>query len=51
MNSKAVKLLCTGLILIVAFVIWTILVLTVDVKPIGVNETNIGFATLNMWFH
>ena len=51
MNSKAVKLLCTGLILIVAFVIWTILVLTVDVKPIGVNETDIGFATLNMWFH
>ena len=51
MNSKAVKLLCTGLILIVAFVIWTILVLTVDVKPVGVNETDIGFATLNMWFH
>ena len=37
--------------LIVAFVVWTGLILTVDVQPLGQNGTNIGFATLNCWFH
>jgi undecaprenyl-diphosphatase len=27
------------------------LVYTVDVKPIGVNGSNVGFADLNVWFH
>lgn len=43
--------LCLGITLLVAFVIWTILVLTVDVKAVGQDGTNIGFAKLNRWFH
>ena len=45
------KLLFTGSIFIVAFIIWTLLIQKVDVQPIGVNGTNIGFATINCWFH
>ena len=40
-----------GLILIAVFVFWTILILTVDVQPVGVNGTVVGFATLNCSFH
>lgn len=32
-----------------AFVLWTVAVTAVDVKPIGVNGTKVGFATLNGW--
>lgn len=35
----------------ISFVIWTILVQTVDVQPAGVNGTNIGLAAMNTWFH
>lgn len=31
--------------------IWTALVQWIDVQPVGPNETNIGFASLNCWFH
>lgn len=41
----------TGAMFIVVFAIWTILIQTVDVKPLGQNGTNIGFATFNCWFH
>lgn len=45
------KTLFIGIILLVAFIIWTLLILTVDVQPVGQNGTNIGFATFNSWFH
>ncbi len=51
MKSKVKIGLCTGISLIVAFVIWTVLVKTVDVKPLGQKGTDIGFATFNVWFH
>ena len=35
----------------IAFIIWTALILFVDVQPLGQNGTNIGFATFNLWFH
>ena len=41
----------SGAALILAFIVWTILIQTVDVRPVGVNGTNIGFATVNAWFH
>ena len=50
MKREKRKLLL-GLALLVAFIIWTVLVLTIDVQPWGQNGTNIGFATLNCWFH
>ena len=48
---KEKNLLLTGIILILVFVLWTFLILCVDVQPIGPNGTKIGFATLNNWFH
>lgn len=43
--------LITAFSLLLSFVIWTLLILTIDVKPVGVNDTDIGFAILNTWFH
>ena len=40
-----------GCIFIILFIMWTVLIRVVDVQAIGVNGTNIGFATLNCWFH
>ena len=51
MNTKEKKTLCAGLLLLAAFVLWTVLIQCVDVQPLGQNGTNIGFATLNCWFH
>lgn len=34
-----------------AFSIWTILIMTVDVKPLGQKGTHIGLATINYLFH
>ncbi len=48
---KERKLFSVGLILIAVFVFWTVLIQTVDVQTIGQNGTNVGFATLNHWFH
>ena len=51
MKESGKRLLFLGSIFIVAFVIWTVLIQKVDVQPVGVNGTNIGFATINCWFH
>ena len=48
---KKKKELVLGVILLVVFIIWTGLIQYVDVKPIGVDNTYIGFSTLNNWFH
>ncbi len=45
------KKLLKGIIFLSSFVLWTLLIVTVDVKPIGVNGTSVGFAKLNGWFH
>lgn len=51
MKEKGKKLLWIGSICIAGFLIWTLLIQAVDVQPFGVNGTNIGFATINCWFH
>ena len=51
MKEKGKRLLWIGCIFIAGFVIWTLLIQAVDVQPLGVNGTNIGFATINCWFH
>ena len=51
MNTQEKKTLSAGLLLLAAFVLWTVLIQCVDVQPLGQNGTNIGFATLNCWFH
>lgn len=45
------RLLTTGSILIACFIVWTLLIQKVDVQPLGVEGTDIGFATINCWFH
>ena len=51
MKEKGKIFLGIGSILVVGFVIWTLLIQRVDVQPLGVNGTDIGFATINCWFH
>ena len=51
MNNKEKRLLVTGIIFLIIFGVWTILVLTVDVQPAGQNGTDIGFAAINCSFH
>ena len=51
MRKRGKKLLFAGSIFIVAFIIWTLLIQKIDVRPLGANGTNIGFATINCWFH
>ncbi len=48
--SRKNRLIRSG-ILLLAFILWTILIQTVDVQPAGVNGTNVGFAAVNTWFH
>jgi undecaprenyl-diphosphatase len=49
--TKPRRDLVTGTVLIAAFALWTALVQIVDVRPVGQNGTDIGFATFNTWFH
>ena len=51
MNTQEKKTLGAGLLLLAAFVLWTVLIRRVDVQPLGQNGTDIGFAALNTWFH
>lgn len=45
------KNMITGLGLLAAFAVWTILIRFVDVKAVGPVGTAVGFASFNMWFH
>jgi undecaprenyl-diphosphatase len=40
-----------GIVLLAAFILWTILIQHIDVQKAGPNGTAVGFATLNVWFH
>ena len=45
------KNLIFGALSIFLFTLWTILIQKIDVKMVGVNGTEIGFSTVNLWFH
>jgi len=49
MNKKSFALLTIGTICLIAFTVWTLLVMFMDVKPLGVDNTNIGLSTFNLW--
>lgn len=51
MKQNEKRILLLGVSLVASFIIWTAMVLLVDVKPLGQNGTNVGFATWNLWFH
>lgn len=48
MNRKKRNFLISAILILIA-IVFTILVKIVDVKPVGTNETNIGFATVNQF--
>lgn len=45
------KLIFIGSLFILLFMIWTYLIQVIDVQAIGPNESKVGFATMNQWFH
>ena len=51
MKRNGKRILFTGMIILLLFTVWTILIQTVDVQAAGQNGTGIGFASLNVWFH
>ena len=51
MKRNGFKSLLFGMLFLLGFVVWTTLIQTVDVQPAGQNGTDIGFATINCWFH
>ncbi len=51
MKKKQGVSLFVGIGLFMVFMLWTVLVATVDKSPIGPNESNVGFSTLNGFVH
>ncbi len=43
--------LFSGVISLLAFTVWTILIQTVDVQAVGPRGSEVGFAAFNVWFH
>lgn len=48
---KTKKIVSAGILLLAAFAVWTFLIQTVDVQQIGPQQSAVGFATVNGWFH
>ena len=44
-------MLCCAISLLVMFAVWTLLVRFVDVRPIGPQNSSVGFSTLNGFVH
>jgi len=51
MKKQGRRMAWTGIMCAAMFVVWTVLVRTVDVQNVGPMGTTIGFATMNSWFH
>jgi len=51
MKANGKRGIAAGAALLLGFVLWTVLIRHVDVQPVGVNGTDIGFAAVNVWFH
>jgi len=51
MKNRGRNWMIGGAASLAAFAAWTLMVLTVDVRPAGVNGTDVGFAAVNVWFH
>ena len=49
--KKNQKYLFISIILFVVFILWTVSLCFVDVKPIGPKDSSVGFATINLLFH
>ena len=45
------KKLYIAILFLIVFIVWTILIKVVDVRAIGPNDSCVGFAVFNGWFH
>ena len=45
------KSLAAAIGLLAMFALWTVVIRHVDVQPIGPEESKVGLAALNGWFH
>ena len=51
MKKENLKNLYTSVSLIIAFAFWTISLYFIDVRPIGPQNSAVGFATINVFIH
>lgn len=51
MKNKNIKKLYLAVIGTLGFILWTVLVKTIDLEPIGPNGSFVGFSAINRWFH
>lgn len=51
MKKESKRFLICGMVLLALYVLWTVCIRYVDVRPIGPLSTSVGFSTLNGWFH
>ena len=51
MRDKQNRVLFAGVVLLIAFALWTVLIRCVDVQAVGPEGTSVGFASFNAWFH
>ena len=51
MKDTRCRNLLTGIVLLTVFASWTVLIRHIDIQNAGPNGTEIGFATINVWFH
>ena len=51
MKKKNSRVVWIGVCLLAVFVLWTMLICFVDVQAIGPQESSVGFATMNGYFH
>ncbi len=45
------KIFTPGILSLITFALWTVLILLIDVQAVGPNDSRVGFATFNTWFH
>ena len=43
--------LLAGIVLVAAFALWTVAIRLIDVQNAGPLGSEVGFATINVWFH
>lgn len=51
MKNSNKKTLYSGLLVLTAFVLWTILVCIIDVDAVGPNGSQVGFSKVNVFIH
>ena len=51
LKNETRKKLYSGLLFIVAFILWTFLICLVDVRVIGPQNSSVGFAGINIFVH